>query len=124
MIFFMVGFPFFFLFQLFIGRRTEIKAKNPVPAINLLGREKTSRGATRLDVKTHPLFAYQHTLAFINGDTGPGAHTQVFKPFPFALRSPFGICAFRCPHTVGSSLKEAFQSLLTLLHRFGRILAR
>jgi hypothetical protein len=54
----MVGFPFFFLISAFYREKDGNKSKKSRPCNKLLGREKTSRGATRLDVKTHPLFAY------------------------------------------------------------------
>ncbi len=71
---------------------------------------------------------YIYTPAFVNGEPSSGAHTLKQKHmlvalFPVALGSPFGEVISCRNRTACGSLRRLFQHLLTLPHRFDRIIA-
>lgn len=78
--------------------------KAPVPHNINDCRDKScysdSCGATRLDVKSHPLIAYRHMLLLLTEFTLRLAYSSV----QLALRSPFTLCPACCDPTARSSL--------------------
>ena len=69
---------------------------------------------------TRPLIAYQHMPAFLHGDANSGAHTAE-NPGSDCPRKSIGLPLFCRDHTIRGSLKEAFDSLLTLPQRFKKL---
>ncbi|MDD7675958.1 MAG: hypothetical protein PUJ09_04930 [Eubacteriales bacterium] len=88
-------------FSPFLFRDGE-KTKNSRPCIIVLGQEIKSCGATRLDVYSRPLCAYDNMQTLDNGVSSSGLPNA--KMFQLALESPFSPELLYRTSTIGGSL--------------------